>query len=181
MKAIILATAATVFTSVLLTIILREFRSSKRVRVFLLIYFVILVGLAAVSLGTSDDLLFLPSHLLAGPRWFDFFATLFFFSAAFFGGILQLYNLADRGLSLRILIEIVERGDRGATETELFEGYSGGRGMIWMYGKRLEGIVSCELAVVDGNAMILTNRGKNVARIFACLRSALGLRSSKDL
>jgi hypothetical protein len=179
MKAIILAAVATMLTGILVTLILREFRLIKRIRALLLVYFAILAGLAAVSLGTSSDLSFLPSGLLAEPWWLDFLATLFFFSAAFFGGILQLYNLADRGLSLRILIEIVERGNQGATLTELSEGYSGGRGIAWMYDKRVKDIISCKLAVIDGNVMTLTDRGKNLAYIYEWLRSLIGLRLNR--
>ena len=69
MKAIILAAVATMLTGILVTLILREFRLIKRIRALLLVYFAILAGLAAVSLGTSSDLSLLPSGLLAEPRW----------------------------------------------------------------------------------------------------------------
>jgi hypothetical protein len=173
MKAIILASGATVVSFIVAVIIFQAARIERRARALLLIYLVVLCGLAAVSLATSQSLWLLPQFLIAEPPWLDVIATLFFYSAAFFGGLLQLYNLADRGLSLRILIDVLERGPHGASLIELFEGYSAGRGLIWMYDKRLHGMVDSRLACVDGEMLVLTDRGRVLADIYSWLRRLL--------
>lgn len=173
MKAILLAAAATLLTLVFTTLVFRAARIERRVLALLLVYVVVLGVLIAVSLGTPEDLWFLPGEFLAEPRWFDLLASIFFYSAAFFGGVLQLYNLADRGLSLRILIDVLERGERTPAASDLFEGYSGGRGMGWMYAKRIEGLIKSQLVVIDGDMLVLTQRGENTAKIYAGLRRLL--------
>jgi hypothetical protein len=173
MKAIILATAATGLTIILAVLVFRTARIERRAFALLLIYIAVLCGLVGFSLSTPEDLWFLPADFIAKPRWLDLLAASFFYSAAFFGGILQLYNLADRGLSLRILIDVVEHGKQGATMPELFEGYSGGRGMTWMYDKRLDGMIRSGLAVVDEKDLQLTRRGEKTAVIYSWVRRRL--------
>ncbi len=173
MKAIVLATLATIITSGLAVLVFQLAHIERRALTLLLIYLLVACVLTAVSLTTPQDLDILPPELVAEPPLLDFVATLFFYSAAFFGGVLQLYNLADRGLSLRILIDVLERGSRGATMTELFDGYGGGRGMTWMYDKRVHGMVQSGLAHVAGGALVLTERGHATAAVYAMLRRML--------
>jgi hypothetical protein len=173
MKAIVLATGATGLTVILAVLVFRTARIERRAFALLLIYIAVLCGVVGVSLSTPEDLWFLPAEFIAKPQWLDLLAMSSFYSAAFFGGILQLYNLADRGLSLRILIDVVERGKHGATMPELFEGYSAGRGMTWMYDKRLDGMIKSGLAVVDEKDLQLTRRGERTAAIYSWLRHRL--------
>ena len=101
MKAVILATAMTIVLLALVTLALRHHPTPRRARQMTLIYLACLIGAALVWFATSADLGLLAPSLLIEPPWLDLSLMLFFFSAAFFGGVLQLYNLADRGLSLR--------------------------------------------------------------------------------
>src|SRR5712692_10766425 len=99
MKAIIVAALVVLAVAVTVTMtfqrITRPGRATVMAKVFL--WFVPVLVLAWGF--TPDDLGFLPRTMLAEPRWFDLAACLFFYTAAFGGGLLQLYNLADRGLS----------------------------------------------------------------------------------
>ena len=97
--------------------------------------------------------------------------TLFLYSAGFFGGLLQLYNLSDRGLSLRMLIDILESPRGGMTTGDVAANYGAGCGIAWMYGKRLEGIAYAGLAEMHEKKMVLTARGRKLARLFAFLQN----------
>src|SRR5262245_25047286 len=107
MKAICLASAVTVVLLVLVTFCFRLYPSAHRARQMLFVYIFCLPVLITLWFATPDDLGLLGRSLLTEPAWVDFAATLFFFSAGFFGGALQLYNLCDRGFSLRILVDIL--------------------------------------------------------------------------
>src|SRR5205809_7880932 len=106
MKAIMLAVVVSVAVAVTVTIVFRRAIPDARASVMVKIFLAFIPLLVAVWAGTPDDLGFLPRELLADPPWFDLAACLFFYTAAFGGGLLQLYNLADRGFSLRILTEL---------------------------------------------------------------------------
>jgi hypothetical protein len=130
----------------------------------------VLPFLLLFHLATPPDLGFLPARLITPVASVDLAFAAYLYSAGFFGGILQLYNLADRGFSLRILIDILE-SRHGAMEVDgIMTGYSAGRGIAWMYDKRIEGMVSTGLVSVDGARLILTDKGKRAADVFSCLR-----------
>ena len=97
--------------------------------------------LAVVYLLTPADLWLLPDALLDDPPWFGLVFCLGLWFAGFFGGILQLYNLTERGMSLRMLIDVAQSGDRGMTADEIMRDYSAGQGIAWMYQKRLDGLL----------------------------------------
>lgn len=126
-------------------------------------------------LMTPDDLGFLPRRLLAEPAWLDLAGCLFFYTAAFAGGLLQLYNLADRGLSVRILAELRTAAGHAMTADEIAARYSAGRGLAWMYDKRLSDLVRQRLVVVDAGEVMLTGRGRLLAWCFARMRRFLRL------
>lgn len=129
--------------------------------------------LVLLSLVTPVDLGFLPAALLAQPGWFDLLSAIFFYGAACFGGILQLYNLADRGFSLRILIDLLERASERGSADVLFAGYSRGKGIGWMYEKRIDGMLSNGLVMREAQALVLTRSGERIAAVYAGLRRFL--------
>jgi len=98
---------------------------------------------------------------------------LFVHAALFFGGWLQVYNLAERGFSLRILIDIDESPGRALSPEEEEAGYGGGLGMGWMLDKRIEGLLSTRLMVERDGSLLATHKGVRVARLFGGLRAFL--------
>src|SRR5262249_18278892 len=142
MKAICLAGVMTVFLLVLVTLCFRFYPSPNRARQMLVVYLFCLPVLVALWFATPDDLGLFGRSLLTEPAWLEFAATLFFFSAGFFGGALQLYNLCDRGFSLRILIDMLEAPNGAVDVDYLTANYSSGRGLVWMYRKRINDIVA---------------------------------------
>jgi hypothetical protein len=175
MKAIILAAVACLVAFVLATCLFHLSRIVRRANALLWVFAVGLIFLITSSVATPDDLTFLPNRLMAEPRWFDLASSVFFFTAAFFGGVLQLYNLADRGLSLRILIDLLEQADQQGTVESMFEGYSQGKGMHWMYDKRIEGMVRNHLISFERNGFVLTTSGRRTAKVYAWLRRVLNV------
>src|SRR6516165_6157728 len=142
MKAICLASAMTVVLLIVVTFCFRLSPSAHRARQMLFAYLFCLAALVALWFATADDLGLLGRSLLTQPAWLDFAATLFFFSAGFFGGALQLYNLCDRGFSLRILVDMLEAPTDTVDINYLTGNYSNGRGLVWMYHKRIDDIVA---------------------------------------
>jgi hypothetical protein len=100
----------------------------------------------------QPDLGFLPSEMVMPIAWVDIAFAVFLYGVGFFGGLLQLYNLADRGFSLRIPIDILEAPSQGMRLDDVLQGYSWGRGIGWMYAKRLEDMQTAGLAEVEGGA-----------------------------
>jgi hypothetical protein len=130
----------------------------------------VLPVLLAVHLLTPPDLGFLPAGLVMPITWVDIAFAVFLYSVGFFGGILQLYNLADRGFSLRILIDILEAPPQAMRLDDVMQGYGAGRGIAWMYAKRLEHMQSAGLAKVEAESVVLTPKGRRVAKVFTWLR-----------
>jgi hypothetical protein len=175
MKAVILATAMTIVLLALVTVALRLHPTSRRARQMMLSYVVCLIGAASVWFATSGDLGFLAPALLIEPAWLDLSLMLFFFSAAFFGGVLQLYNLADRGLSLRILIDFAEADSRIVDIDWLLAHYGGGKGLAWMYGKRIAGMLETKLVERTAGMIALTSKGVRAAAVLFAVRRFLRL------
>jgi hypothetical protein len=170
MKAIILPLVLGLVLFAAMSATLRFARPQEPARALLRLYMASLPVLIVAYLLTPADLGFLPSQWVAPSLWVELAFAVFLYSAGFFGGLLQLYNLADRGLSLRILIDILESPRGTVTVEELVEGYGGGRGIVWMYRKRLEGIGYAGLASQRDDRLVLTPRGRNMAEIFARLQ-----------
>ena len=175
MKAIIFATAMTIVLLAVVTIALRFHQTAQRARQMTLIYFGCVILLALAWFTTSVDLGFLSPSLLIEPGWLDFSLMLFFFTAAFFGGALQLYNLADRGFSLRILID-VEQTDSHAIDADwLVANYAGGKGLTWMYAKRIEGLLETKLVDRKTEIIELTSKGERAATVLLAVHRFLRL------
>jgi hypothetical protein len=100
---------------------------------------------------------------------------LFFFTAAFFGGALQLYNLADRGFSLRILIDLEQTNSHAIDADWLIANYGGGKGLTWMYEKRIEGLLATKLVDRRAEMIELTSKGERAADVFLAVRRFLRL------
>ena len=83
--------------------------------------------------------------------------------AGFFGGNLQLYNLTERGMSLRMLIDVAQSGERGMTAQEIMRDYSAGQGIAWMYQKRLDVLLAGRLIRIEDGAIVNERRGRHVA------------------
>jgi hypothetical protein len=175
MKAVCLASAMTIVLLVLVTFCFRLYPSAHRARQMLLVYLFCLAVLVVLWFATPDDLGLLGRSLLTQPAWLDFAATLFFFSAGFFGGALQLYNLCDRGFSLRILVDMLEAPADAVDVDYLTANYSSGRGLGWMYRKRIDDIVAARFIDQVNKRIVLTAKGEMFADLFINADRALGL------
>jgi hypothetical protein len=170
MKAILLASGASALLFILGTWRLRSAPARGGAATLLGAFLVVLAALTAAYLLTPPDLGILHPRLQIRPAALDFAFALFLFGAAFFGGILQLYNLAERGLSLRMLIDILHSSKGEMTVEEVRKSYGGGRGIASMYEKRLDGLCETGLAVRRGGDLALTERGRQAAAVFSRLR-----------
>jgi hypothetical protein len=175
MKAICLASAMTVILLALATLGFRFFPGRRRARQMTIIYLACLVALVGVWSATPDDLGFLSRSLITEPSWLDLPLAWFFFSAAFFGGALQLYNLAERGLSLRILIDVLEAPNESLDVPALMAAYGGGQGISGMYRKRIEGLIEAGFVRRAHDSIVLTAKGVDTAALFARIRYFLRL------
>jgi hypothetical protein len=175
MKAIIFATATAIVLLVVVTVTFRVHQTAQRAKQMTLIYLGCVMLSTLTWFTTSIDLGFLAPSLLIEPGWLDFSLMLFFFSAAFFGGVLQLYNLADRGFSLRILIDVEQTSSRAVDADWLAANYGGGKGLTWMYGKRIEGLLETKLVDRKAEMIELTSKGERAAAVLLAARRFLRL------
>ena len=166
MKAILAAALAELLLFVFVSACLRSGMTQRRARMMVGVFVCVLPVLLAIHLLTPPDLGFLSSALVMPIVWVDVAFAVFLYTAGFFGGVLQLYNLADRGLSLRILIDILESPSQANTLDEVVQGYGAGRGIAWMYSTRLEDLESTGLAEVTGEYLVLTRKGRRMAKFF---------------
>jgi hypothetical protein len=170
MKAIALASAMTVVMMLVQTGQLRFRRPMHRAREMMVTFVSAWIALPVLWWATPDNLGVLPPWLQTEPRLLDLLAMQFYFAAAFFGGALQLYNLADRGLSLRVLIDIVERPEPVWNADRVVKDYSCGQGLRWMYGKRMRDLLAHDLLSLRDGVVSLTARGRRSAALFLALR-----------
>ena len=170
MKAILLALIAGVLLFALGTWRLRRVSAGKGAATLLAAFLAVLPFLVVAYLLTPANLWFLSPALQIRPAILELAFALFLYAAGFFGGILQLYNLAERGFSLRILIDILHASDGAMTLDEVMSGYSDGRGIVWMYDKRVGGMRATGLIVGNKDKLVLTGRGRRIARLFSWLQ-----------
>jgi hypothetical protein len=166
MKAVIVAAAMTLVLLLLVTVAFRLRPTEERAKQMTLIYLGCSAAAVLAWLLTPVDLGFIAPALLIEPRWLDLLLMLFFFSSAFFGGVLQLYNLGDRGFSLRILIDVGAAEPCGAGFEPLVETYGGGQGLAWMYKKRLDGLLAGRFVQRTADQIELTAKGWRTAKVF---------------
>ena len=177
MKAVIIAAAMTLVLLVLITLAFRFHPTDKRAKQMTLLYIGCVLAAVLAWLITPVDLGFLAPSLLIEPRWLDLALMLFFFSSAFFGGVLQLYNIADRGFSLRILIDLDAAAPCSGGVDALVNTYGGGQGLTWMYGKRLHGLLAGDFVRRNTNELELTAKGRRTAEMFDAAHRFLRLDS----
>jgi hypothetical protein len=170
MKAILIAALSELLLLACVSWGLRSNITGQRAQLMLILFLGVLLVLLALHLVTPPDLGFLPADLIMPIAWIDVAFAVFLYGAGFFGGILQLYNLADRGFSLRILIDIFEAPSQTMRLDDVMGGYSAGRGIAWMYGKRLADMQNVGLATVEGQYLRLTPKGRRVAAVYSWLQ-----------
>src|SRR5262249_44394277 len=129
MKAILVAALAELLLFVCVSARLQSGTTKQRAILMLIAFLSVLPVLLAVHMLTPSDLGFLSAELVIPIAWIDVAFAVFLYSVGFFGGILQLYNLADRGFSLRILIDILEAPSQVMSLDDVMQGYSAGRGI----------------------------------------------------
>ncbi len=173
MNAIILASAMTVVLLVAVTFCFRRYPTTYRARQMLIVYLVCLGALVGIWFATPNNLGFLNRSLQVEPAWLDLATGAFFFSAGFFGGSLQLYNLCDRGFSLRILIDILESPTESVDVDYLRAHYSGGRGITWRYRKRIDDLVAGVFVRRIDGSFELAAKGRMFADLFLHVRRLL--------
>lgn len=144
------------------------------------LFLIFLLLLLAIHATTPPNLWFLPDALVERYPLVDLVYAAFIFSASFFGGWLQLYNLADRGLSLQILIDAGKNSAGRIDEHSVIQAYSNGKGIAWMYQKRLDDLVRLALIRVDGSRATLTEKGIRYAKILAWSRKFLGIAQKSE-
>lgn len=175
MKGFLLASAASLVCLIVITAGFWMVSIGRRAAWMTTVFLLTLPVLVAAHLYTRPDLGFLPTALTEPSRAVDLVFCLLVFAAACFGGILQLYNLADRGFSLRILIDIDGAAPRGWTAADVVTGYSGGQGLERMYRKRLDGLSGSGLIRIEAGVVELTACGRRVARLFHLLKRLFAL------
>jgi len=174
-KGVILAGAATGLYVVVLTVILRTLTLKRRAIAMIRLYVAGAVLLVLAFVVTPPDLGFLPQPLVAAQGWADLCVGVLVYSACVLGGVLQVYNLAERGFSLRILIDIYESDEQQLTISEIACRYGAGRGIRWMYSKRIEDACTQGLVRLDGDSVHLLKPGKRLAGACRWLREVYGL------
>lgn len=179
MKAILLALAAGVLLLLIGTLRLRNAPSGNGAATMTKVFLAILLALLTAHLLTPPGLGFLPPILQIPVRAVDLGFAVFLYGAGYFGGVLQLYNLAERGFSLRILIDILHAPTGEMTIDEVMKAYGGGKGIAWMYDKRIEGMTATGLAVESNGRLVLTVRGRRVSRLFALLQNFVSVKCAE--
>lgn len=174
MKILTFLVVACVLYTALVTAVFRwgspQGRAGLMMRLYLLslvpLYFAFRLGPAELGLMPTVPGLVLPNDF----AWF-----LVPYTAAIWGGVLQLYNLAERGFSLRILIDMDESPRAGLGVDEILRGYGAGKGIAWMLQKRVDDLLEQGLIREEGGRAILTPKGRWLGKFYARLRAALRL------
>jgi hypothetical protein len=178
MKAILLALAAGILLLGLGTWRLRV-EGARGAATLLTVFLAVLPVLVLAHVLTPAGFWLFPVDLQIQPAAVSLAFALFLYAAGFFGGILQLYNLAERGFSLRILIDILHAPKGAMTLDEVMTGYSDGRSIAWMYGKRIDGMRTTGLVIGNKERLVLTERGRRIARLFAWLQRSARLKEDE--
>ena len=175
MKGLLLAGLMSLGYFIVITIVFRFARPRARAAAMVQLHLISIPIFLAVHRVLPADLGLLPPQLVERQPLLDLGVGLFVYSSIFFGGILQLYNLADRGLSLRILIDILESTDGDLTVAEIRRSYGGGQGIGWMYEKRIQGLIEGGFVGLEAARVRNRPKGHLVAKVFGALRSFVNL------
>ena len=180
MRGIFLAVTVSAAYAFLLCIVFRSFNLKYRAAMMLRIYLVSLLPFSLMLTVVPYDLGFLPKCLIEQNIWLDSLFALVIYSASVFGGWLQLYNLADRGLSLHILIDAMESQD-GVSALSLSRNYGKGKGIQWMYEKRLADIERLGLVTRNESGIVLSKKGIRNSKFIIQIRRFYAIASTRNL
>jgi hypothetical protein len=181
MKGILIATALSILFATSIFIVFRFWLPKRRAAFILKFYFASLPILVVFLVLTPADCWFLPEWLTEGNILLDWIFAFFVYSSSVFGGWMQLYNLADRGLSLRILIDGLESPNRRIDAEFVENFYGAGKGIQWMYAKRLADIERLDLVVRNGRDFVLSPKGAKNACLIGKLRFFYSLPLTREL
>lgn len=177
----LVAAIVSLLYAVFVLLMFRRKRFERRAAFMLVVYFGSLPVLLLLLAYIPADFWILPESLIERNPVLDWGFAVFTFSASVFGGWLQLYNLADRGLSLRILIDALESKNGRVNIASIEASYGAGRGIQWMYSKRLADVERLGLMSRDGADFVLTSKGFRNARLVKRLRSIYSLSLTREL
>jgi hypothetical protein len=175
MKGALIATGATLGYLLLITAVLRVASNTRRARLMTRVFLLTIPLAVVIHTLTPANLGVLPDMLVEPNQALDLAFGIFLYCAAFFGGVLQLYNLAERGFSLRILIDIDEYPTRCMDLARVLHLYSAGRGIDWMYAKRIDDMVGSRLISIDETLARNTRSGDRLATAARRLRHLMSL------
>ena len=173
-KSLLLAVGFTLAYLIVVSVLFRFFTIQKRARAMTLLFIFMMPALTVLYMMTPADLGFLPALLTEPIFLVDYFFCMFLCAAAYGGGILQLYNLADRGFSLRIVIDVSRHAD-GLTVDQIFSAYSDGKGLPWMYDKRIQNLLENQMCTIQRGQLQNLPSGTRLAKLFGRLRAFLHL------
>lgn len=177
MKAVILAGLGTLLYLAAVTVYFRVAQPQRRAMSMVKLFLLTLPLFALVYLLVPADLWILPA-ILVEPNWpVDLAFGLFVYLAGFGGGSLQLYNLAERGFSLRILMDIVEAPTGTMALEDVRRAYSRGRGIRWMFDKRIADMQSGNMVELHDGNIVAQPRGDRLAVLAAGVREFLHLKN----
>jgi hypothetical protein len=174
-KGLLLALGGTIVLVPAITLLFRLFDVHRRAAALVRLFLASLPVFVLVYALTPADLGLLPQSLVEPRPGLELAYGLFVYSALFFGGLLQVYNLADRGCSLRILIDIAESPHGTLPERELPSAYGGGRGFGAMLDKRIDGLLEQGLVRLVGGRLEPTPRAARAIRVYEPLQAYLRL------
>jgi hypothetical protein len=175
MKAILLAGVMALAFLLVMTASFRRWQMRQRAVFLIRLWLASVPILLAAYVLTPPSVWLLPGEVQDDPAWFGPIFCLGLWFAGFFGGIIHLYNLAERGMSLRMLIDVSEAGASGLDQIGMMSAYSRGQGIGWMYNKRLADLQEQRLVQIEAGTLIINPRGRSVARTFGRLRRLFGL------
>lgn len=175
MKGVVLAVILTALCLVGVPVALRLLGKRARAALLTAVFLASIPIYLLVFLTAPADLGFLPRWMCDQAPVLELAFGLFVYVSAFLGGILQLYNLADRGFSLRILIDIAESPEGELSAAQLCDAYSQGQGIGWMYQKRIDDLVEHRFIQVNSGWAHISTRGQRTAALFRRLRAWLRL------
>ncbi len=174
MKVLAFVVLACIFYTLIVTYIFRTQSIQDRAALMTRVYITSLVPLYFAYKITPVELGFLPSApAFVVPNDFVWFFVPY--TAAIFGGILQLYNLTERGFSLRILIDILSSAHGVLDEDEVMHQYSEGKGIDWLFQKRIDDLREQSMIQIQGERVFLTRRGRLFGIVYLRLKKTLGL------
>jgi hypothetical protein len=179
MKSVLLAGCATIVYLMLVTVLFRLTMPRSRALAMLKLFVATVPVLGLIHVLTPADLWLLPAWLIHPTGWVDLGFMVFLYSAAFFGGSLQLYNLAERGFSLTMMTDIVESGERGMSLADVRKGYSRGHGIAWMFQKRIDDMQAGNLVKIEAGDVVVQERGERIARLAGWVRDFMHLENTR--